>query len=83
MEEKFDRIEQQIVELNSPIDRLWWFAQLERSVENSDKYEPMVGSIDVLDRIMLLRSPMSDKDMFKFQYEIKKLDVIEMAEKYG
>lgn len=83
MEEKFDRIEQQIVELDSPIDRLWWFAQLERSVENSDKYEPIVGSSDVLDRIMLLRSPMSDKDMFKFQYEIKKLDVIEMAEKYG
>lgn len=47
------RIEAQIEQLNTPIDRLWWFAQLERGVEVAaiDR-EPQYGSKKVIDRMV-------------------------------
>jgi len=44
-----DRIEEQIEQLQHPVDRLWWFAQLERGIElSATDREPRYGSSKVL-----------------------------------
>ncbi len=47
-----DRMAEQVAQLDDPIDRLWWFAQMERGIEVADiDREPKIGSATVLDYI--------------------------------
>lgn len=46
------RISAQIEQLQNPVDRLWWFAQLERGIERSGiDRTPHYGSMVVLTRL--------------------------------
>ena len=46
------RISAQIEQLQNPVDKLWWFAQLERGIEISDtNREAKYGSKTVLMRL--------------------------------
>lgn len=46
------RIAAQIEQLQTPVDKLWWFAQLERGIEVSTlDREPQYGSKEILQRL--------------------------------
>jgi hypothetical protein len=46
-------MEEQLSQLQNPVDRLWWLAQMERGVEKADlDREPRIGSERVLERLL-------------------------------
>jgi len=75
MSEPYIPVKEQIVQLDNPIDRLWWFAQLERAIEVSTEREPIVGSEKVLNRITTEKEPLTDRDMFDMQFETTMLNL--------
>jgi len=47
------RMEEQLAQLQSPVDRLWWLAQMERGIDEADlDREPRIGSERVLQRLL-------------------------------
>lgn len=58
-------VEEQVQQLQSPIDRLWYIAQLERGVEMADlDRAPMYGSKSVLKHLAMVGSnnPMNRRE---------------------
>lgn len=47
------RMEAQLAQLQHPVDRLWWLAQMERGIDEADiDREPAIGSERVLERLL-------------------------------
>jgi len=47
------RMEEQLSQLQSPVDRLWWLAQMERGIDEADiDREPAIGSERVLELLL-------------------------------
>lgn len=66
--------------LETPIDKLWWFAQLERGVEIVDgEREPMVGSKEVVNRIAKEKEPLTSRDMFDVQFSSAQMGIFDTS----
>lgn len=68
-------MEEQPSQLQSPVDRLWWFAQMEQGIEEADlDREPRFGSKQVLHRLTKVyrRDPSRDlEDVILHWHEVK------------
>lgn len=74
MVEEYVPFEEQLYKLESHIDRLWWFAQFEKAVEEYAEQEPIVGSETVLNVIIEETEP-NRVDMFDIEWTAANLQL--------
>lgn len=68
------RVCEQLRQLQDPVDRLWWLAQLERGIEVADiDREPRFGSRAVLSHLAEVYDPPTEKKAFDAEWEAAKI----------